>query len=1242
VRIMPGTGYTVGEADGNVTDLLDSPATEPEPILPSLSINDVTASEGSGTASFTVTLSAAAAEAVSVAYATAPAVGSSGVFLPISGTLTFAPGETTKTIEVPITDNTSVATGPQKFVVNLSNVSANATLADLVGEGTIIDDDLPTEMPALTIATTTGLDEHSTISWNAIPGAASYVLIGIEPDEPNFPPHTLGFAVAPSTSFFINGNDEFTGMVVTVQARDANGSVIARSENQTDLIANVNDVPTGRPVISDNTPEVGQLLTISIGDLEDGDGMRADRPDEFGYIWQRSTDGGVTWNLVGSGDAYTVTEADAGHLVRGAAQYADRGDTLETVYSLTTAPVNDPNPDTPPVAFDDSAETPVGKAVSIDVRANDFDFEGDATIIASHGQGRNGTVSVQDGKLLYTPNASFVGIDSFEYTLNGGDTAKVTVTVTQEAQPLTLLTVDGLDENSTLSWTAVPGAVSYVLIGLEPDDPTAPPHELGFALAPSTSFNINGDDEFAGMAIHVEARDVNGAVITRSVNETTAILNINDIPTGNLGLNDMTPEVGQVLTLDYGTFEDGDGYRDRGRAEEFEWAFERSSDGVTWTTIVTGASAGKDGPFGFSYTVTQADNGYFLRGRAIYEDRAGDTIETVYSLATSRVGATQPGDGSGGDDSDGGEVVEPSSLIVTKIGDAVTATELGANGSFTVALAEAPSADVIVTLTGDNQVYGQAADGSMELVFTPENWNTAQTVTVVAIEDGLDEGPHTGDIWLDAISDDPRFSGLMEQQAVDVTDSAPEPEEPPYVTMANLSGDVTEGGEMTFTFHRSSGTRDLPILWERVGGTIDADDIAAIKWNGVEGGYEGFKGFAQTATMTIVLRDDSTVEDTETVGTVRVLPSNLYMYEEPFEATGNVLDNDVAPANTKPVVGDTTVNLSEDEMTAKITPVVTDADGNATTISAVGTLPAYVTFDAASQSFLFSGEASAFDHLNEGETETITFQYVANDGTEDSDPGTVTITINGITDQVAPQIDPEPAQFADPYNYDMGNGGPAGQRTAGDDILNDAAGVAATINGFGGHDTIYGRDLNDSLIGGNGNDTIYGGTGDDSINGDGGGTGTLNAGAAGADLLYGGDGNDTISGQDGNDILVGGHGADILNGGLGDDTFVFHDIFDRGDTVTMQGQGAANDVFDFRSFDFDPNTIGIQGAVGGLQFVNAPATAGPMAEDTFYYDAATARLSLNTGSDGLEDFFVTLLVGTGSPLPRINADDFLI
>jgi VCBS repeat-containing protein len=1231
VRIAPDAGYTVGTADSIATDLIASQGTDPEPVRPSLSINDVTVKESAGTATFTVTLSAAAAAAVSVDYALAGSP--AGLISPASGTLTFEPGQTTKTIEVPISDNATVATGPQKFVVNLSNVSANATLADLVGEGTIIEDDLPAEMPALTIATTTGLDENGTISWNAIPGAASYVLIGIEPDEPNFPPHTLGFAVAPNTSFAMKGSDEFAGMVVTVEARDADGNVLARSENQTDLIANVNDVPTGRPVISDNTPEVGQLLTISIGDLADGDGMRTDRPDEYGYIWERSLDGN-TWALVSTTDSYQVTEVDAGYFIRGAARYTDRGDLLETAYSLTTAKVNDPNPNTPPVAFDDVAETPVGAAIAIDVLSNDFDFEGDAKIIESHGQGRNGTVTVQDGKLVYTPNANFVGMDTFEYTVNGGDTAKVTVTVKQEAELLTLLTVDNLDENSTLSWTAVPGAVSYVFIGLEPDDPEAPPHELGFALAPATSFNINGDDEFVGMAIHIEARDANGAVITRSVNETFAIANINDIPTGNLSVDDMTPAVGQTLTLGTGTFEDGDGYRDRGRAEEFEWAWERSPDGATWTTITAGPS-----PSAQSYTVTQVDNGYFLRGRAIYEDRAGDTIETVYSLTTGRVGAIDAGggDGSGGEGGgNDGEIVF-GSVVVTN-GD--TATELGADGSLTIKLSERPADNVTVTLSGDNQVTALGPNSSAELVFTPDNWDTPQTVKVIANEDGVEEGPHTGDVWFDTTSADQRFDGLGQSQTVNVNDSALEPDPIPEVTVAYLGRvDVTEGSEITFTFHRSEGTKDLAILWERMG-TIDEADIAAIKWNGVEGGFAGFKGLAQTATLTIVLRDDTDVEDMESVG-VKVLPSELYLWSDPFEASANVIDNDEAPVNIRPVVESKSVILTEDQMTAQIKPLVTDVDGNPTTIKVVGSLPTYVTLDEAEQSFHFNGEASAFDRLNDGDKETITFEYVANDGTEDSDPGLITITINGITDQTAPQRDVEPAPGADPYSYDLGNGGPAGQRTANNDILNDGTGLSSTIPGFGGNDTIYGRDGNDSLVGGNGNDTIYGGSGEDQINGDGGGTDARNVGASGDDLLYGGNGNDTINGQDGNDIILGGHGADDLTGGNGDDTFAYLSIFDRGDTVTMQGQLAANDVFDFREFDFGPNEAGRQGPAGGFQLFNQAPVPGQMVEDAFYYDASSGKLSINTGQDGAEDFSITVRTAQAF-LQRLNNDDFLI
>jgi Ca2+-binding RTX toxin-like protein len=463
------------------------------------------------------------------------------------------------------------------------------------------------------------------------------------------------------------------------------------------------------------------------------------------------------------------------------------------------------------------------------------------------------------------------------------------------------------------------------------------------------------------------------------------------------------------------------------------------------------------------------------------------------------------------------------------------------------------------------------------------------------------------------------------------------------VSVAYLGGDVTEGGEIKFDFMRREGVNTNPMDIVVAMAGLDQNDIKTVLWNGSEGGVKGFQAGAATATMTLVLADDAIVEGTETLE-LTVLLTQDYLDDFDNMAVVTVLDNDVAaeePINQAPVAEPVTVNLTEDDLFKEIAPSVSDPDGNPTTIKAVGTLPTYVTFDAANQSFLFNGEGTAFDHLDGNEKETITFQYVANDGTEDSNPATVTININGITDQTGPRPDVEPVPGADPYNYDLGNGGPAGQRTAGDDILNDGAGLSSTIQGFGGNDTIYGRDGNDSLVGGNGNDTTHGGSGDDQVTGDGGGTNASNGGAPGADLLYGGDGNDTILGGDGNDTIVGGHGADNLTGGLGDDTFVYLSIFDRGDTVTMQGQQAANDVFDFREFDFGPNEPGRQGPTGGFQLFNQAPVAGQMVEDAFYYDSSAGRLSINTGQDGVEDFFITLSAGQSIPLQRLNNDDFL-
>ncbi|GAB4272572.1 MAG: hypothetical protein Kow0080_19190 [Candidatus Promineifilaceae bacterium] len=114
--------------------------------LSTLTINDVTISEGTGTnnAVFDVTLSPAAANTVTVDYITADGTAVAGSdYTTTSGTLTFSTGETSKQITVPILHDTYDEGGDETFTVQLSN-QTNANLADATGQATITDNDTAT------------------------------------------------------------------------------------------------------------------------------------------------------------------------------------------------------------------------------------------------------------------------------------------------------------------------------------------------------------------------------------------------------------------------------------------------------------------------------------------------------------------------------------------------------------------------------------------------------------------------------------------------------------------------------------------------------------------------------------------------------------------------------------------------------------------------------------------------------------------------------------------------------------------------------------------------------------------------------------------------------------------------------------------------------------------------------------------------------------------------------------------
>ncbi len=157
----------------------------------------------------------------------------------------------------------------------------------------------------------------------------------------------------------------------------------------------------------------------------------------------------------------------------------------------------------PPIAQADTAATPFNKPVSIAVLTNDSDPASLPLSVTQVTQPANGAASIgTGGSILYTPNANFIGGDSFSYTINDGfhsASANVSVTVQQPLPPV-----------AVPDFATTPLGTSVTIIVLANDsDPNGlpltvtamPPHNA----AATATVNANGtitykpDPELAGV-----------------------------------------------------------------------------------------------------------------------------------------------------------------------------------------------------------------------------------------------------------------------------------------------------------------------------------------------------------------------------------------------------------------------------------------------------------------------------------------------------------------------------------------------------------------------------------------------------------------------------------------------------------------------------------------------------------------------------------------------------------------------
>ncbi|MGZ5387639.1 MAG: Calx-beta domain-containing protein, partial [Solirubrobacterales bacterium] len=275
----PGTVALIDPAPSFDTTLIQ--AVEPQR---QISINDVSVAEGNSgqtPAQFTVSLNAASANPVTVNYATANGTATApGDYASATGTVTFAPGDTSETVTVQVNGDTAVEPN-ETFNVNLSGATGNAAIADGTGVGTITNDDVA--------GSTISINDVSVAEGNSGQTPAQFT---VSLSAPQAAPVTVAFATANGTAVAPGDYASATG-TVTFAPGDTSETVTVQVNGDTAVepneTFNVNlSGATGNATIADGTgvgtitnDDVAAGSTISINDVSVAEGNSGQTPAQF-------------------------------------------------------------------------------------------------------------------------------------------------------------------------------------------------------------------------------------------------------------------------------------------------------------------------------------------------------------------------------------------------------------------------------------------------------------------------------------------------------------------------------------------------------------------------------------------------------------------------------------------------------------------------------------------------------------------------------------------------------------------------------------------------------------------------------------------------------------------------------------------------------------------------------------------------------------------------------------------------
>jgi len=780
-----------------------------------------------------------------------------------------------------------------------------------------------------------------------------------------------------------NGTDSFT-----FTAND--GNVNAAPATVTITVNPVNDAPVADNQTLNGTEDTPLGITLTGSDI-DGDTLSF-------TVNQQPTNG----TLTGAVPNLTYTPNDGFNGVDRFTFTTNDGvlNSAPATITLNFDPVNDA-----PTADNQNISTNEDTAVNIPLTGNDAD--GDNLTYTVTQQPSNGTLSGTAPNLTYTPNADFNGTDSFTFVSNDGQlnsstaTISITVNAINDAPVANNASVNTNEDNSVninLMGSDVDGNTLTYTITQQPSNGTLSGTAPALTYTPNANFN--GTDNLNFIVNDGQLNSNEGTI-------TITVTSVNDAPTADAQNIATDEDTAQSITL---TGNDIDG------------------DTLT-------------------YTVTQNPSNGTLSGTTpnlTYTPNANfNGTDSLQFIAND--GQTNSATGT-------------INITVNSVNDAPTAdsqnlsTNEDTTFNITLTGSDADGDNITYTLL-PSRTQGELSGTAPNLTYTPSNnFNGNDSFQFTTNDGTTDSAPATINITINAVNDAPTASNVSantnEDTATNITLSASDIEDDTltYTISQNPSNGILSGtapnvtytpntnynGPDSFKFKANDGTSDsneatVSITVNPINDAPTAtDDTTTVAKNTVDNltpvlsNDTDVDGSLDATTVTLVTNPSNGSANTTTAGEIAYTPNSnftgtdtlTYTVNDNQGATSNTATLTITVTNTAPVAGDKSETIDEDSFLDVNLPA-SDADGDAMTFN-VTQGPQNGSLDVTSGNIngsqgpnsnpkatikiAVSGELVYTPNPNFFGTDS--FQYVVNDGTENSNTGTISITVNQLFDDI--------------------------------------------------------------------------------------------------------------------------------------------------------------------------------------------------------------------------------------------------